>query len=42
MEAEAKDEIENANFHLEKELSETLIHEDRDLEKGNFQNFRTG
>jgi len=42
MEAEAEDEIRNANFHLEKELSETLIHEDRNLEKGKILNFRKG
>jgi len=42
MESEIGDEIKNANFHLGEELSETLIHEDRDLEKGKILNFRKG
>ncbi len=42
MESEAKDEIKNANFHLEKEFSETLIHDNKDLEKGKVLNFRKG
>ena len=42
MESEAEDEIKNANFHLEKELSETLIHDHKNLEKGKILNFRKG
>ena len=42
MKSETEDEIKNANFHLGEELSETLIHEDRDLEKGKILNFRKG
>jgi len=34
MESKAKNEIENANFCLESEYSGTLIHEDKNLEKG--------
>jgi len=40
MESEAKDEIENANFYLEKEHSETLIHDNKDRERGQILNFR--
>ena len=40
MESEAGDEIRNAGFHLEKEHSGTLIHENKDLEKGKILNFR--
>ena len=42
MESEAGDEIRNAGFHLEKEHSGTLIHENKDLEKGKILNFRKG
>jgi ubiquinone/menaquinone biosynthesis C-methylase UbiE len=42
MESEAKDEVKNANFHLEKEFSETLIHDNKNLEKGKVLNFRKG
>lgn len=34
MESEAKDEIENANFYLKSEYLGTLIHDNKDLEKG--------
>jgi len=40
MESEAKEEIESANFYLEREYSGTLIHDDKDLEKGKVLNFR--
>ena len=40
MESEAKDEIKNANFYLEKEHSKTLIHNNKDREKGQILNFR--
>jgi ubiquinone/menaquinone biosynthesis C-methylase UbiE len=40
MESEAGDEIRNAGFHLKKEHSGTLIHENKDLEKGKILNFR--
>lgn len=40
MESETEDEIRNANFHLEKGLSETLIHDNKNLEKGRILNFR--
>ena len=40
MESEAKEEIENANFYLEREYSGTLIHDNEDLEKGEVLNFR--
>lgn len=41
MESEAEDEIKNANFRLEKELSEMLIHDNnKNLEKGRILNFR--
>ena len=42
MESETEDEIKNANFHLEEELSETLIHDSKNLEKGKILNFRKG
>ena len=40
MESEAKEEIESANFYLEREYSGTLIHDDKDIEKGKVLNFR--
>ena len=40
MDAETEDEIENANFRLEKETLETLIHDDKNLEKRRILNFR--
>ncbi len=40
MESEAKDEIKNANFYLEEEHSETLIHDNKDREGGQILNFR--
>ena len=40
MESEAEDEIKEANFHLEKEFYETLIHDDKDLKEGRILNFR--
>jgi len=42
MESETEDEIKKANFHLEKELSEMLIHDNKNLEKGKILNFRKG
>jgi len=39
MEAEAKGEIESANFYLESEYSGTLIHDNKDLERGQVLNF---
>jgi len=42
MESEAEDEIKNANLHLEKELYETLILHNNNLEKGKILNFRKG
>jgi len=42
MEAEAEDEIKNVSFRLEKELSETLIHDNKNFEKGEILNFRKG
>ena len=42
MESETEDEIKNANFHLEKELLEMLIHDNKNLEKGKILNFRKG
>jgi len=42
MESEAKDEIRNANFYLEEEHSEMLIHDNKNLEKGRILNFRKG
>jgi len=40
MESEAQDEIKNANFYLEEEHSETLIHDNKNLEKGQILNFK--
>jgi len=40
MESEAGDEIKNANFRLEKEHSEMLIHNNKDRERGQILNFR--
>jgi len=40
MESEARGEIERANFYVESEFSETLIHDNNDLEKGQVLNFR--
>jgi len=40
MESETEDEIKNANFRLEKELSEMLIHDNKNLEKGRILNFK--
>jgi len=40
MESETEDEVERANFYLEKEFSEMLIHDNRNLEKGKVLNFR--
>jgi len=35
-----EDEIKNADFRLEKEISQTLNHDDKNLEKRRFLNFR--
>ena len=40
MESEAKGEIRSANFYLEKEHSDTLIHDNKDRETGQILNFR--
>ncbi len=40
MESEAKEEIESANFYLKREYSGTLIHDNKDIEKGKVLNFR--
>jgi len=40
MESEAKDEIERANFYLESEYSGTLIHDNKDRERGQILIFR--
>ena len=40
MESEAESEIENAKFRLEKEIAETLIHDNKDLERGKISNFK--
>jgi ubiquinone/menaquinone biosynthesis C-methylase UbiE len=40
MESEARDEIEGANFYLEKEYFGTLIHDNKDIETGKVINFR--
>lgn len=40
MESEVRDEIEGANFYLEKEYLGTLIHDNKDIETGNVINFR--
>jgi len=42
MKSETEDEIKNANFHSGEELSETLIHDNKNLEKGKILNFRKG
>ena len=36
----AEDKIKNADFHLEKEISQTLNHDDKNLEKRRILNFR--
>jgi ubiquinone/menaquinone biosynthesis C-methylase UbiE len=40
MESEAEDEIESADFYLEREYSGTLIHDNHDREKGQILIFR--
>jgi ubiquinone/menaquinone biosynthesis C-methylase UbiE len=40
MESEVRGEIEDANFYLEKEYLETLIHDNKDIETGKVINFR--
>nr|QNO57781.1 arsenite methyltransferase [Methanosarcinales archaeon ANME-1 ERB7] len=40
MESEAKEEIESANFYLEREYPGTLIHDNEDIEQGKVLNFR--
>jgi len=40
VESTAKDEIESANFYLASEYSGTLIHNNRDLERGQVLNFK--
>jgi len=40
MESGAEDEVKGANFHLESEHVETLIHDSKNLEKGKILNFR--
>ena len=40
MESEAKDEIESANFYLKSKYSGTLIHDNKDHERGQILNFR--
>jgi len=40
MESEAKGEIQSANFCLENEYSGTLIHDNKDRERGQILNFR--
>ncbi len=40
MESEVRSEIEDANFYLEKEYLETLIHDNKDIETGKVINFR--
>lgn len=40
IESSVRGEIESANFYLESEYSGTLIHVDKDLEKGKVLNFR--
>ena len=42
IETETEDEIKNANFRLEKEVSETLTDDNKDPERGKFLNFRKG
>jgi hypothetical protein len=40
MEPQTEDEAEGANFHLGEELSEMLIHDNSNLEKGKVLNLR--
>lgn len=40
VESTAKDEVESANFYLTSEYSGTLIHNNRDLERGQVLNFK--
>jgi len=40
MESEARDEIEHANFYMEREYFGTLIHDNKDIETGKVINFR--
>ena len=40
MESEAKGEVESANFYLESEYSGTLIHDNKDRERGQILNFK--
>jgi hypothetical protein len=40
MESEARGEIEGASFYLESEFSGILIHDSKDLEKGQVMSFR--
>lgn len=40
MESRAKDEVNSADFYLASEYSGTLIHDNRDLEKGEVLNFK--
>ena len=42
MESETEDEIKNADFHLQEELFGTLIHDNKNLERGRILNFRKG
>ena len=42
IETETEDEIKNANFRLEKEVSETLTYNNKDPERGKILNFRKG
>ena len=42
MESTARDEIENAAFHLKSVYSGTLVHDDKDLEKGQVLVFKSG
>jgi len=40
LESVAKEEIESANFYLEREYSGTLIQDNEDIEQGKVLNFR--
>jgi ubiquinone/menaquinone biosynthesis C-methylase UbiE len=40
MESDAEGEIKNANFYLEEEYTETVIHDNKDLERGKISNFK--
>ena len=40
MESEARAEIEAADFYLEDEVLGTLIHDNKDIERGKVMNFR--